>query len=117
MLAVIWRPNKQHAIRPYWNVSHHTVGYTTIILILVNVFEGLRILDAGNKWRDAYIAAIIVLGGTSMVLEIITWTMWLKRPQNISPVMHHAGSPVDTTGKSGKESLNEKKRDSLSSSV
>ncbi|RWW71944.1 hypothetical protein BHE74_00020266 [Ensete ventricosum] len=68
--------------RFYWNIYHHLVGYTVIILGIVNVFEGLDILGVDHKWRAGYIIAICILGGIALFLEVATWIVVLKRKSN-----------------------------------
>ncbi|VAI86338.1 unnamed protein product [Triticum turgidum subsp. durum] len=79
IFALFLRPKKDHKLRVYWNVYHHSVGYTIIILGIVNIFKGMSILDVAQKWKTGYIIAIGILGGIAMVLEVITWGIVLKR--------------------------------------
>ncbi|KAJ8504127.1 hypothetical protein OPV22_005013 [Ensete ventricosum] len=82
VFALFLRPNKDHKYRFYWNIYHHLVGYTVIILGIVNVFEGLDILGVDHKWRAGYIIAICILGGIALFLEVATWIVVLKRKSN-----------------------------------
>lgn len=82
--ALLLRPNKDHKYRLYWNMYHHTVGYTVIVLSIVNVFKGLDILDPEQKWRTTYIAVIAILGASAAVLEAITWYIVIKRKKTAS---------------------------------
>ena len=50
-----------------------------IILGVVNIFKGMTILDVEHKWKVGYIIAIGILGGIAVVLEVITWSIVLKR--------------------------------------
>ncbi|KAL3633229.1 hypothetical protein CASFOL_022756 [Castilleja foliolosa] len=79
IFALLLRPNKDHKIRFYWNIYHHGVGYTIIILGIINVFKGLDILQPGNKWKNAYIVVVAILGGIAVLLEAITWIVVLRR--------------------------------------
>ncbi|CAK9223201.1 unnamed protein product, partial [Sphagnum troendelagicum] len=79
VLAVVLRPKKDQKIRPYWNVYHHIIGYATIIVIIINIFEGLHVLQPNHKWRRAYIIVLIILGAISIVLELVTWIVWFHR--------------------------------------
>ncbi|KAH9565013.1 hypothetical protein CY35_04G055100 [Sphagnum magellanicum] len=85
VLAIILRPKKDHKVRKIWNVYHHAVGYSTIILIIINIFEGIEILSPGNGWQTAYISVIVVLGSSSIGLEILTWGLWLKHHHHHEP--------------------------------
>lgn len=82
VFALLLRPKKDHKYRFYWNIYHHGVGYTMLILSLVNVFKGLDILDPATKWRSAYIGILVVLGVIALLLEVVTWIVVLKRKSN-----------------------------------
>lgn len=79
IFALFLRPKKDHKLRVYWNVYHHSVGYTIIILGIVNIFKGMSILNVEQKWKTGYIIAIGILGGIAVALEVITWGIVLKR--------------------------------------
>ncbi|XP_008792963.1 cytochrome b561 and DOMON domain-containing protein At3g25290-like [Phoenix dactylifera] len=79
VFALFLRPNKDHKYRFYWNIYHYLVGYTVIILGIINVFKGLKILDTDQKWTTAYIIVICILGGIALLLEAITWMIVLRR--------------------------------------
>lgn len=79
IFALFLRPNKDHKYRFYWNIYHHGLGYTILVLGIINVFKGLDILQPENKWKSAYIIFISVLGGVAVLLELITWIVVLKR--------------------------------------
>jgi len=73
------RPKKDHKYRLYWNIYHHSVGYTIIILGIINIFKGMSILDVEQKWKTGYIIAIAILGAIAVILEVVTWGIVLKR--------------------------------------
>ncbi|ESQ33223.1 hypothetical protein EUTSA_v10004354mg [Eutrema salsugineum] len=79
VFALLLRPKPDHKYRFYWNVYHHTVGYTTIILSIINIFKGFDILDPADKWRWAYIGILIFLGACVVILEPLTWFIVLRR--------------------------------------
>ncbi|XP_030454746.1 cytochrome b561 and DOMON domain-containing protein At3g25290-like [Syzygium oleosum] len=79
IFALFLRPKKDHKYRFYWNIYHHGLGYTILVLGILNVFKGLDILQPENKWKSAYIIFISVLGGVAVLLELITWIIVLKR--------------------------------------
>ncbi|KAE8730497.1 Acyl-CoA N-acyltransferases superfamily protein isoform 1 [Hibiscus syriacus] len=39
VFALLLRPNKDYKYRLYWNIFHHLIGYSVIILSIVNIFE------------------------------------------------------------------------------
>lgn len=99
MFALLLRPKKDHKYRLYWNIYHHSVGYTVIILSVINVFKGLDILDPDQKWKNAYIGIIIALGAVALLLEAVTWPIVLKRKWSSSDKSHHAaGNGVNGYG-------------------
>ncbi|KAK9288627.1 hypothetical protein L1049_017087 [Liquidambar formosana] len=79
IFALFLRPKKDHKYRFYWNIYHHGVGYSVLVLGIINVFKGLEILEPANKWKAAYIMLLAVLGAIAIVLEIITWIAVSKR--------------------------------------
>uniref|UniRef100_A0A1J3DJP4 Cytochrome b561 and DOMON domain-containing protein n=1 Tax=Noccaea caerulescens TaxID=107243 RepID=A0A1J3DJP4_NOCCA len=77
--AMFLRPKPEHKHRLYWNIYHHTIGYTVIILGVVNVFKGLEILSPKKQWRNAYIGIIVALAIVATVLEAFTWYVVIRR--------------------------------------
>ncbi|KAJ1269260.1 hypothetical protein BS78_07G197300 [Paspalum vaginatum] len=92
IFALFLRPKKDHKYRFYWNVYHHSVGYTIIILGIVNIFKGMSILDVEQKWKTGYIIAICILGAIALVLEAITWGVVLKRRKEDSKTYNGASN-------------------------
>lgn len=82
MFAMLLRPKKDHKYRLYWNIYHHGVGYSIIILGIINVFKGLSILNPQDTYKTAYIAVIASLGGIALLFEAVTWVIVLKRKSN-----------------------------------
>lgn len=79
MFAMLLRPRKDHKFRFVWNIYHHGVGYSILILGIINVFKGLSILNPKHTYKTAYIAVIGTLGGITLLLEVVTWVIVLKR--------------------------------------
>ncbi|CAM0911925.1 unnamed protein product [Alopecurus aequalis] len=79
IFALFLRPKKDHKFRVYWNAYHHSVGYTIIILGIVNIFKGMDILEVEQKWQTGYVIVIGILGVIAVALEAITWSIVLKR--------------------------------------
>ncbi|KAJ8467411.1 hypothetical protein OPV22_029963 [Ensete ventricosum] len=73
VFALFLRPGKDHKYRFYWNIYHSVVGYTVIILSIVNIFKGLEILSVDNKWTMWYCIAVAILGGIELFLVAVTW--------------------------------------------
>ncbi|KAI5019955.1 hypothetical protein ZWY2020_044843 [Hordeum vulgare] len=72
IVALILKPNKDHKLRVYWNLYHHSAGYAIIILGIVNVFKGMTILNVEEKLKTGYIITIGTLTGIAVALEVIT---------------------------------------------
>ncbi|KAA8526577.1 hypothetical protein F0562_008220 [Nyssa sinensis] len=79
VFALLLRPKKDHKYRFYWSIYHQTIGYTVIILSIVNIFKGFDILNPEDKWKKAYIGILIFLGFNAAMLEAFTWYIVIKR--------------------------------------
>ncbi|KAI3975300.1 hypothetical protein MKX01_033540 [Papaver californicum] len=65
--ALFIKPKKDHKLRFYWNIYHHGLGYSVLVLGII------------NKWKTSYIVFLCVLAGIVIVLEVLTWVVVLKR--------------------------------------
>ncbi|ONK59776.1 uncharacterized protein A4U43_C08F10520 [Asparagus officinalis] len=97
VFALLLRPNKDHKYRFHWNIYHYAVGYTVIILSVINVFKGLDILKPESGWKHAYIAIIATLGGIAVLLEAITWLIVLKRKSRSNEKSHRGANGTNGT--------------------
>ncbi|CAJ2670014.1 unnamed protein product [Trifolium pratense] len=79
VFALFLRPKPDHKYRFFWNIYHHSFGYAILFLGILNIFRGFEILNPDQKWRSAYILVIIALAVVAVVMEVITWTLVLKR--------------------------------------
>ncbi|KAK4278409.1 hypothetical protein QN277_016259 [Acacia crassicarpa] len=77
MLALRLRPNEKDEYRKYWNMYHHFLGYGLLVIIIMNIFKGIRILQAGQGWKWAYVGILAFLGAITLGLEIFTWAKFL----------------------------------------
>ncbi|CAA7027859.1 unnamed protein product [Microthlaspi erraticum] len=84
MFAMLLRPRKDHKFRFFWNIYHHGVGYSILILGIINVFKGLSILKPEHTYKTAYVAVIATLGGITLILEAVTWVIVIKRKSSNS---------------------------------
>lgn len=85
IFALLLRPQKDHKYRFYWNIYHHGLGYSILVLGVINVFKGFDILNPEQKWRTSYIIIIACIGGFSVILEAATWILYLKREKSTKP--------------------------------
>ncbi|KAK3004660.1 hypothetical protein RJ639_018277 [Escallonia herrerae] len=84
IFALFLRPKKDHKYRYYWNIYHHGLGYSILVLGIINVFKGLDILDPSKKWKSAYVIVLAALGVIALLLEAITWVVVLRRKSSRS---------------------------------
>uniref|UniRef100_A0A2C9UW67 Cytochrome b561 and DOMON domain-containing protein n=2 Tax=Manihot esculenta TaxID=3983 RepID=A0A2C9UW67_MANES len=92
VFALLLRPKPDHKYRLYWNIYHHSIGYATIILSIINIYEGFDILDPEKKWKKIYTGIIIFLGALAALLEVITWIIVLRRKKAVTSNKHVNGS-------------------------
>ncbi|GAB2234634.1 hypothetical protein Drorol1_Dr00003891 [Drosera rotundifolia] len=85
IFALLIRPKKEHKLRLYWNIYHHSIGYAIIILGAINIYKGLSILNPEHKWKLAYTIILIALGGISALLEVVTWIVVWRRKSSTKP--------------------------------
>ncbi|KAK1439796.1 hypothetical protein QVD17_05617 [Tagetes erecta] len=90
VFALLLRPKPDNKYRFYWNIYHHSLGYSIIILSIINVYEGLDILDPEKKWKNAYTGILISLGVITVIAEALTWFIVLKRKKEDKRT--HAGT-------------------------
>lgn len=104
VLALGLRPNKDNKkVRPYWNVYHHSVGFSAALLAIVNIFIGFHILKEQSRdksgYRNGFIAVLAVFAGIAFVLEVFTWMVHFKRKSKIPS--HKMGGHHDVGPNSG----------------
>ena len=92
--ALLLRPKSDHKYRLYWNIYHHTIGYTTVILSIANIFEGFDVLDSEKNWKTAYIGVLVFLGVVTAVMEALTWWIVIKRKKAASSAKHANGENI-----------------------
>jgi hypothetical protein len=97
VFALLLRPKKDHKYRLYWNIYHHSVGYSVIILSIINIYEGLDILDPEKKWKRIYSGILIFIGAVAALLEAFTWFIVIKRKQTSSVNYPEHGSGMNGT--------------------
>lgn len=79
VFALLLRPDKKNKYRLYWNIYHHSVGYSVIVLSAINIFKGLDILQPASGYKTAYIVILATLGGIALCLEAITWPIAIRK--------------------------------------
>eukprot|EP00249_Psilotum_nudum_P007168 c20361_g2_i1 orf=208-1425(+) len=94
VMALLLRPKKEHKIRKYWNIYHHSIGYSLIVLGILNIMYGLDILSPQKKWRHACYGVLGALGGISLTLEIVTWITYFHSTRDL-PEKPYGGVTVN----------------------
>ncbi|KAL3850945.1 hypothetical protein ACJIZ3_012827 [Penstemon smallii] len=82
--ALLLRPKRDHKYRFYWNVYHHVIGYSVIVLSIVNIFKGFDILNPEEMWKRIYVGILIGLAFVVAILEVYTWIVVVKRNKSES---------------------------------
>ena len=82
VLSLILRPGKDMKVRKFWNLYHYALGYSIIVLGIVNIFQGLNILAPGGHWRSGYIASLCLMIAVASVLEIISWVHYFIKKRS-----------------------------------
>ncbi|XVF33962.1 hypothetical protein REPUB_Repub18cG0016200 [Reevesia pubescens] len=113
MLAFRLKPTREDEYRKHWNVYHHFLGYSLLVMIPVNIYQGIKILKPDNKsWEWAYNGILVLLGMVVLALEIYTWTKFLcnkhRRPRQ-SNVRH--SQMEEKQQKTGQGSINSPQTD------
>ncbi|GMI73308.1 hypothetical protein like AT5G35735 [Hibiscus trionum] len=103
VFALLLRPNKDHKYRLYWNIYHHSVGYTVIILSIINIFEGFDILQPEDHWERIFIGILIFLGVVATLLEAFTWYVVLRRKKKRSDKHPHSINGANGYGDRGQQ--------------
>ncbi|KAL4585362.1 hypothetical protein LXL04_009981 [Taraxacum kok-saghyz] len=100
VIALLVRPKKEHKHRIFWNIYHHSLGYTIITLGIINIFKGFDILNPEKKWERAYTGVIVVLAIVAAVLEAYTWFVVLRRKktENVEKISNGNGYGYSSNG-------------------
>ncbi|XWS51835.1 hypothetical protein CRYUN_Cryun11dG0016600 [Craigia yunnanensis] len=78
MLAFRLKPRREDEYRKHWNVYHHFLGYSLLVMIPLNIYQGIKILKPDNRtWKWAYNGILVLLAIVVSALEIYTWTTFL----------------------------------------
>ncbi|KAJ8748591.1 hypothetical protein K2173_007581 [Erythroxylum novogranatense] len=89
VFALLLRPKPENKYRMYWNFYHWSIGYSTIILSIINIYEGFDILNPEKKWKRAYTGVLIFLAAVAAVLEATTWMIVLNRKKTEDSHLKH----------------------------
>ncbi|XP_050247837.1 cytochrome b561 and DOMON domain-containing protein At2g04850 [Quercus robur] len=79
-LALLFRPKTTNKFRKYWKSYHHFVGYSCVILGVVNVFQGFEVMGAGRSYAKlGYCLGLSTLLGVCIALEVNSWVIFCRK--------------------------------------
>ncbi|XP_047316494.1 cytochrome b561 and DOMON domain-containing protein At2g04850-like [Impatiens glandulifera] len=79
-LALLFRPKTTNKFRKYWKSYHHFVGYSCVIVGIVNVFQGLEVMGEGRSYvKLGYCLSLSTLIGICVALEVNSWVMFCRK--------------------------------------
>ncbi|XP_024988599.1 cytochrome b561 and DOMON domain-containing protein At5g47530-like [Cynara cardunculus var. scolymus] len=102
VIALLVRPKKEHKHRIFWNIYHHSLGYSIIILGIINIFKGFDILNPEKKWERAYTGIIVLLAIVAALLEAYTWFVVLRRKKAADAEKMTNGNEYGSNGINGR---------------
>lgn len=79
-LALLFRPKTTNKFRKYWKSYHHFVGYSCVILGVVNVFQGFEAMGASRSYAKlGYCLGLSTLIGVCIALEVNSWVIFCRK--------------------------------------
>ncbi|KVH96721.1 cytochrome b561/ferric reductase transmembrane [Cynara cardunculus var. scolymus] len=93
---------QEHKHRIFWNIYHHSLGYSIIILGIINIFKGFDILNPEKKWERAYTGIIVLLAIVAALLEAYTWFVVLRRKKAADAEKMTNGNEYGSNGINGR---------------
>ncbi|KAG6511533.1 cytochrome b561 and DOMON domain-containing protein At2g04850-like [Zingiber officinale] len=78
--ALLLRPKTTNKYRKYWKSYHHLVGYGSMVVGVVNVFQGFDVMGLGRSyWKLAYCLGLSTVVGVCVALEVNSWVVFCRR--------------------------------------
>ncbi|XVE72513.1 hypothetical protein DITRI_Ditri11bG0045400 [Diplodiscus trichospermus] len=79
-LALLFRPKTTHKFRKYWKSYHHFVGYSCVVLGVVNVFQGFEVMGASRSYAKlGFCLCLSTLIGVCIALEVNSWVIFCRK--------------------------------------
>lgn len=79
-LALLFRPKTTNKFRKYWKSYHHFVGYSCVVLGIVNVFQGFEVMGEGRSYAKlGYCLCLSSLIGVCIALEVNSWVIFCRK--------------------------------------
>ncbi|XP_047942339.1 cytochrome b561 and DOMON domain-containing protein At5g47530-like isoform X3 [Salvia hispanica] len=99
MTALRLKPKRADEYRTYWNMYHHFLGYSLIVVAAVNIFQGINIIESGthHHWRWSYVGALGLMGAVATSLELYTWLKFrkaIKKLKSLKKTQSSATAPA-----------------------
>ncbi|GAQ86586.1 hypothetical protein KFL_002980090 [Klebsormidium nitens] len=69
ILAVVLRPKKDAKVRSAWNLYHHWLGRSAIVIAIVNIYIGLNLYNASSEITTAYTVIWVAVALVYLALE------------------------------------------------
>ncbi|XP_051136248.1 cytochrome b561 and DOMON domain-containing protein At5g35735-like isoform X2 [Andrographis paniculata] len=85
-IVALWlRAREDDPFRSYWNMYHHTLGYSLLVMIWVNIFIGIRIVEKVPAWKWACVGVLGAVGTLLLLFEAFTWIKFLLDRAGVPP--------------------------------
>ncbi|KAG6662936.1 hypothetical protein I3843_03G258000 [Carya illinoinensis] len=79
-LALLFRPKTTNKFRKYWKSYHHFVGYSCVVLGVVNVFQGFEVMGESRSYAKlGYCLGLSTLLGVCIALEVNSWVIFCRK--------------------------------------
>ncbi|GKV18394.1 hypothetical protein SLEP1_g28788 [Rubroshorea leprosula] len=79
-LALLFRPKTTNKFRKYWKSYHHFVGYSCVVLGVVNVFQGFEVIGEGRSLAKlGYCLCLSTLIGICIAMEVNSWVIFCRK--------------------------------------
>ncbi|KAM7498411.1 hypothetical protein LguiA_022825 [Lonicera macranthoides] len=79
-LALLFRPKTTNKFRKYWKSYHHFVGYSCVVLGVVNVFQGFEVMGEDRSYAKlGYCLCLSTLIGICIAMEVNAWVIFCRK--------------------------------------
>lgn len=83
VFALLLRPNKDHKYRIYWNIDHHSIGYSVIIMSIINRLEqGVSDLQFHSSVQNVHHYQVFLV-----VIGIVNFARICSREKSLLSIM------------------------------
>ncbi|GBG83640.1 hypothetical protein CBR_g37443 [Chara braunii] len=81
VMALIFRPGKEHEWRNCWSLYHHGIGYLVVLLGVIQIFNGFDILHVAVGWKVVYVLILVLILLLEVTLEVAKLYRWYVENQ------------------------------------